>query len=563
MVILRDQLEILISTKMFLLVLPQIKQLVQEEWQEIFERQKQNYGDRILETLGKRDSERNEILKASLADERLTYFSKVWLNSLKNYNLFYINQLRWKKRWKGWKLKCGIRYTVRIKFNGRAETEWYESKSEYNALTKKHQTRRMRYSAEEVYFDEEFTLTEGGENFMLPAGKHTYPFSYILPRHLPSSFEGSHGNIRYVIKAVIDRPWKFDYEAKIQLEISSPLDLNYIPGSRDPLYTSAEKHVSCCWCKSGPITLDISLPVRGYCTGQQINIGAYVQNMSNVSADNVKFRLYKIFEFISHIPSIHYKFEERFVAECVDGGVGAHGEKSWTSIVPIPSNEVYPNLTPCSIINIYYQIKAKVVFPCPHANLEVKFPLVIGTIPFIECDRTSNFGPSGSQFPIAPYPGPAFEDLTAPLVSFSPSSQNSPSTSASYQPVQPNKVTGYLAMKVGRTAALALGSGIIILELANQKGYIKINWNKVNKQVNKVTDKIEKQIFNQNENWTDKVENFVDKKVDQVEELVANRQKAVQRWYSSFTGGSDYRLNEIHLFVVSFVAGIAIGIGTA
>ncbi|KAK4872141.1 hypothetical protein RN001_016265 [Aquatica leii] len=124
-------------------------------------------------------------------------------------------------------------------------------------------------------------------------------------------------------------------------------------------------------------------------------------------------------------------------------------------------------------------------------------------------------------------------------------------------------VTGYLAMKVGRTAAVALGSGIIILELANQKGYIKINWDKVNKQINKVSDKVEEHISGQSASWMDKVENFVDDKVDKVEELVKNRQKAANKWYSSLTGSPDHRLKEIHVFLISFVAGIAIGIGTS
>uniref|UniRef100_A0A1Y1MNL3 FUN14 domain-containing protein 1 n=1 Tax=Photinus pyralis TaxID=7054 RepID=A0A1Y1MNL3_PHOPY len=72
-------------------------------------------------------------------------------------------------------------------------------------------------------------------------------------------------------------------------------------------------------------------------------------------------------------------------------------------------------------------------------------------------------------------------------------------------------VTGYLAMKVGRAAAFALGGGVILLELANEKGYIRINWDKINRQIDQVSDKVEEQITGESANWMDKVRGvFVD-----------------------------------------------------
>ncbi|XP_018325536.1 FUN14 domain-containing protein 1 isoform X2 [Agrilus planipennis] len=69
-------------------------------------------------------------------------------------------------------------------------------------------------------------------------------------------------------------------------------------------------------------------------------------------------------------------------------------------------------------------------------------------------------------------------------------------------------VTGYLAMKIGKTAALALGGSIILLEIANEKGYIRINWNKVNRELDKVADKIDEQVTGQPPNWMNKVAAF-------------------------------------------------------
>jgi FUN14 domain-containing protein 1 len=73
------------------------------------------------------------------------------------------------------------------------------------------------------------------------------------------------------------------------------------------------------------------------------------------------------------------------------------------------------------------------------------------------------------------------------------------------------RVTGFLAMRVGKTAALALGGGIILLEIANEKGYIKINWDKVQKNLDKVTDTVEEKVSGQAPGWMDKVMSFTQK----------------------------------------------------
>lgn len=60
-------------------------------------------------------------------------------------------------------------------------------------------------------------------------------------------------------------------------------------------------------------------------------------------------------------------------------------------------------------------------------------------------------------------------------------------------------------MKVGKVAALAVGGGIILIQVANQAGYIKINWKKINKNIDKISDKVEESVTGQPPNWMDKV----------------------------------------------------------
>ena len=58
---------------------------------------------------------------------------------------------------------------------------------------------------------------------------HSYPFSLPVSESLPSSFEGKHGYVRYLCKATIEKPWKFDHDTKTAFTVLSRLDLNYEP----------------------------------------------------------------------------------------------------------------------------------------------------------------------------------------------------------------------------------------------------------------------------------------------------------------------------------------------
>ncbi|KMQ91716.1 fun14 domain-containing protein 2 [Lasius niger] len=77
-------------------------------------------------------------------------------------------------------------------------------------------------------------------------------------------------------------------------------------------------------------------------------------------------------------------------------------------------------------------------------------------------------------------------------------------------------VTGLVTMKIGKVAACAVGGGIIMLQIAAHQGYIKINWDKITKKAEKITDKVEEKI-------TGEGPKFMDKVVDEWFELLKNR----------------------------------------
>ncbi|XP_076370282.1 FUN14 domain-containing protein 1-like isoform X2 [Tachypleus tridentatus] len=54
--------------------------------------------------------------------------------------------------------------------------------------------------------------------------------------------------------------------------------------------------------------------------------------------------------------------------------------------------------------------------------------------------------------------------------------------------------TGFVFTKVGKAAATAVGGSLLLIQIAQHQGYIRINWNQLNKDVETTTEYVEKQV---------------------------------------------------------------------
>ena len=60
----------------------------------------------------------------------------------------------------------------------------------------------------------------------LAAGQHAYHFSFQIPQNIPCSIEHQYGHVRYTVKAILDRPWRFDHKVVSAFTVIAPYDLN-------------------------------------------------------------------------------------------------------------------------------------------------------------------------------------------------------------------------------------------------------------------------------------------------------------------------------------------------
>ena len=94
----------------------------------------------------------------------------------------------------------------------------------------------------------------------LAAGTHKFPFEFILPKNIPSSYETRTGHIRYEAKGEIVRSLlKWNHRCRKIFTINAVLDLNLHPQCRKPKTRRGHKTLGFLCCESGPISATIHL----------------------------------------------------------------------------------------------------------------------------------------------------------------------------------------------------------------------------------------------------------------------------------------------------------------
>ncbi|KAF4517818.1 hypothetical protein B566_EDAN008924 [Ephemera danica] len=103
----------------------------------------------------------------------------------------------------------------------------------------------------------------------MPAGEHSFPFQYRLPSHLPSSYEGKYGRVRYTVSISIGRPWKLDHVTRAIFTA--------------PLTSSKQKQFSSFCCGRGVVNMMLALPTGGFVPGELVKYHAVRKSRARMS----------------------------------------------------------------------------------------------------------------------------------------------------------------------------------------------------------------------------------------------------------------------------------------
>jgi len=74
-------------------------------------------------------------------------------------------------------------------------------------------------------------------------------------------------------------------------------------------------------------------------------------------------------------------------------------------------------------------------------------------------------------------------------------------------------ISGYLAMKVGKAAATAVGGSLILLQIAHYKGYVKINWNQLTNDSQTICEQMRDKLSKNTQTGVQKFQEFASENV--------------------------------------------------
>ncbi|XP_051156853.1 arrestin domain-containing protein 17-like isoform X2 [Leptopilina boulardi] len=273
---------------------------------------------------------------------------------------------------------------IKVKVSGKALTRW--------ARLYAYGTRNVQ--GREKYLSSIFYIAGGKSvEINLNSGEHIFPFEYVLPTNLPTSYElkllNDQAHIRYIVKAIIDWPWKSDNEIEAAFTVISKYDLNADPFALEQIFEERTKTFGI-FSSSPPLTASLSLPFRGYVPGQIIPVSCNVNNQSGIEINDIKLRM-KMYATFSSTP---FRSIKKIVSKTIVKERMEKIERDFLSfnheiiVPPIPPSNIG---TTCNIISIAYTIELEVeVNKVLSINLKVSAPIVIGTIPLANCLSFAN-----------------------------------------------------------------------------------------------------------------------------------------------------------------------------
>lgn len=272
---------------------------------------------------------------------------------------------------------CGLQVT----FKGQASCHWKEMYDETKVF--------HEYTNKELILKETkcvFGSLDGDSEQIStqPTGKHSYPFSFVLPIDIPSSFEGKFGHIRYIIKANVVRPWKFDHKVKRPVIINEIIDTNLIQYAAG-IGGEKNKEIGCsCGTMGGPLDMTAFVDRSCYCPGESILINA---NVMNLTSKNMNYLQTKLVQTVTYHTKTKNKIDEKTIAKLQGPSVDKGEYAAWTK-QPFEIPATSPTITSSNVLMVGYKLIILVGVPYGKDPL-IELPIVIGTVPHLPSYRKS------------------------------------------------------------------------------------------------------------------------------------------------------------------------------
>uniref|UniRef100_A0A3P9C9B3 Arrestin C-terminal-like domain-containing protein n=1 Tax=Maylandia zebra TaxID=106582 RepID=A0A3P9C9B3_9CICH len=184
----------------------------------------------------------------------------------------------------------------------------------------------------------------------LPQGAHTFKFRLKIPEgNMPSSFQGKHGKIVYVVEAKISRSWHLPSAVQKEIKFVSKAFLN-TPQVMCPQSSSVSKDVGVF--SKGQVQMSATIS-RGVCfPGETLSVVAKICNSSSKHT-SPKFKLEQNTVYRS---KYHTKNSLIILFKEVGETISPNSERTVSCQLKIPDDAI-STIHNCEIISVEYYIK--------------------------------------------------------------------------------------------------------------------------------------------------------------------------------------------------------------
>jgi len=240
----------------------------------------------------------------------------------------------------------------------------------------------------------------------LKPGEYKFPFNFLLPYKLPTSFEHSNGRIRYALKCTLDMHRSLNKHSIKLFTVCNDIDLvEKSPSERTEVGL-----------KSGSINIFLSANKPGYVPGETLYCLVRIENKSN-KLINMTITLRLVQEilltgysrcdsFIKKHRTIKYKRDVTLVKldKTIRGNSNETIVDNQEIFIPSICNSSWINDL-CKIIEINYYVALTTTSIVMENKYLLKLPIKIGTLPLYShnnkqvpsykesCFEASNFQP--------------------------------------------------------------------------------------------------------------------------------------------------------------------------
>uniref|UniRef100_UPI00398EBBD3 arrestin domain-containing protein 5-like n=1 Tax=Pristiophorus japonicus TaxID=55135 RepID=UPI00398EBBD3 len=245
---------------------------------------------------------------------------------------------------------------------------------------------------------------------VLHAGPHIFHFSYKLDDALPSSFKGSHGRIRYYVRAFCTATEGTLAQVEKDVNVQETFNLNLDPSNKVstscegfwdcsvsdaictlclqfPLILAAEKDISY-WCWNFPgIAVSVTVDKSGFVPGEDIIITSEINNRTSRNLRLISYSVgteIKYKAFVQEAFCDHYReFIEKLELKKVQAVIEAP-PRQVTKILgslQLPKPMFISDMSRCKIISMSYELQVTIPIPGHRVMVTASAPIKIGTTP--------------------------------------------------------------------------------------------------------------------------------------------------------------------------------------